>query len=164
MAAVYVIKPDNFWDRQKTSASAGKYKKLDVQMISVDELTKYIDAHQIVRQFGGSLSYDHDEWLDLRLVSMHSAIVHPIFGRHRLRSIQDIEKLVWRMSETLRHFDAYAVSMSNEDTPVNAENAQSALTEHENVYSLISAVSIDALKTDVDNVRLPLLKHSFLSR
>lgn len=68
LAAVYVIKPDNFWDRQKTSVSAGKYKKLDVQMISVDELTKYIDAHQIIRPFGGSLGYDHDEWLELRLV------------------------------------------------------------------------------------------------
>lgn len=63
------------------------------------------------------------------------------------------------MSETLRHFDAFSASMHNDETPINAETAKNALSEHENVFSSISAVSIDALKADVDNVSFPVRRN-----
>lgn len=79
---VFIIKPDNFWEKHKTSVATGKYK-FDIQMISVDNLIKYIDINQILkyffkifflkflfREFGGSLFYDHDEWLEIRVVGL----------------------------------------------------------------------------------------------
>lgn len=65
---VLIIKPDNFWEKHKTSVSSGKYK-FEVQMISVDGLMRYIEPAQLTRDLGGTLFYDHDEWLETRLVS-----------------------------------------------------------------------------------------------
>ena len=39
-------------------------------MISVESLTKLIDPAQLTTHIGGRLFYDHDEWLELRIVSV----------------------------------------------------------------------------------------------
>uniref|UniRef100_A0A9J2P1L7 DH domain-containing protein n=1 Tax=Ascaris lumbricoides TaxID=6252 RepID=A0A9J2P1L7_ASCLU len=58
---VLIIKPDNFWEKHKTSVSSGKYK-FEVQMISVDGLMRYIEPAQLTRDLGGTLFYDHDDF------------------------------------------------------------------------------------------------------
>ncbi|VDN43285.1 unnamed protein product [Gongylonema pulchrum] len=58
--AVLIIKPDKFWEKHKTSVSTGKYK-FDVQMISVDGLTRYIDPSQLTRDLGGSFESFREE-------------------------------------------------------------------------------------------------------
>lgn len=40
-------------------------------MISVEGLTRYVDSSQLTRDLGGSLLYDHDEWLETRMVISH---------------------------------------------------------------------------------------------
>lgn len=39
-------------------------------MISLDNLTKVIDPTQLTREFDGTLDYDHEQWIQLRLVSI----------------------------------------------------------------------------------------------
>ena len=39
-------------------------------MISLDNLTKVIDSSQLTREFDGSLDYDHEQWIQLRLVCL----------------------------------------------------------------------------------------------
>uniref|UniRef100_A0A915CN38 CRAL-TRIO domain-containing protein n=1 Tax=Ditylenchus dipsaci TaxID=166011 RepID=A0A915CN38_9BILA len=131
VTAVLIIKPDNFWEKHKTSVSTGKYK-FDIQMISIDNLTKYMDAGQIVREFGGSLFYDHEDWLDLRV---------------------DIEKLVWRSSEILRHFEKYSTLMSSSDIPVDVVKAEEAISKHQKLQSLIASLSVEGVEADVEQLK-----------
>ena len=38
-------------------------------LISVDNLAKAIHQAQLTEEFDGTLPYNHEEWIDLRLVS-----------------------------------------------------------------------------------------------
>jgi hypothetical protein len=68
LAAVYIIKPDNFWQKQRTSPASHKYK-FDTQLVSIDCLGKVIDPSQLTPDFQGTFPYDHQQWIDSRLVS-----------------------------------------------------------------------------------------------
>lgn len=65
-AAVFVIKPERFWEKHKSSVT-GKYS-YEVQTIQLDQLTRTIDVNQIIGEFGGQLNYNHAEWLEIRKV------------------------------------------------------------------------------------------------
>jgi len=41
-------------------------------MISLDNLTKAIDPTQLTREFEGGLEYNHEQWIQLRLVTTFS--------------------------------------------------------------------------------------------
>lgn len=43
-------------------------------MISIDALAKFVDSNQLIRDLGGSFPYDHDDWLDTRLVPTFSVL------------------------------------------------------------------------------------------
>lgn len=64
---MYIIKSDSFWEKHKASVSMGKFK-FEIQSVGAESLTKTIDANQVLREFGGCLYYDHDAWLELRVV------------------------------------------------------------------------------------------------
>ena len=36
-------------------------------MVSVEGLTKLVDPSQLTEEFDGSLDYNHEEWIELRL-------------------------------------------------------------------------------------------------
>jgi hypothetical protein len=60
--AVYIIqKSNNFFK----ISSSGKYK-FHVQEITEDRLTEFIDSSQLLKEFGGTLHYDQDEWIENR--------------------------------------------------------------------------------------------------
>ena len=40
-------------------------------MISVDNLSKAIDLSQLTREFDGTLEYEHEQWIQLRLVNIY---------------------------------------------------------------------------------------------
>lgn len=63
---VLIIKPDNFWQKQRSSIASNKYK-FEVTTISIQALNKIIDPSQLTSDFDGFLHYDHTQWLDLRL-------------------------------------------------------------------------------------------------
>lgn len=41
-----------------------------VILVSANKLTRYIEPCQLTDDFGGSLDYDHNDWLNKRLVSV----------------------------------------------------------------------------------------------
>uniref|UniRef100_A0AC34RA88 CRAL-TRIO domain-containing protein n=1 Tax=Panagrolaimus sp. JU765 TaxID=591449 RepID=A0AC34RA88_9BILA len=65
VSAVFIIKQDNFLDKLKLNSSSNKYK-FDVHDISMENLTRFIDSSQLLKEFGGNLHYDHEEWIELR--------------------------------------------------------------------------------------------------
>lgn len=63
---VIIIKVDNFWPKQRASISAHKYK-FETSIICIESLSKLVDLVQITTDLGGTLAYDHGQWIDLRL-------------------------------------------------------------------------------------------------
>lgn len=45
-------------------------------MISLDGLPKAIDPSQLTREFDGTLEYEHEQWIQLRLVRETAQILH----------------------------------------------------------------------------------------
>lgn len=43
---------------------------LQVILVSANKLTRYIEPCQLTEDFGGTLTYDHMDWLNKRLVSL----------------------------------------------------------------------------------------------
>lgn len=41
-----------------------------VILVSANKLTRYIEPCQLTDDFGGSLDYDHSDWLNKRLVTI----------------------------------------------------------------------------------------------
>ena len=65
---MFIIKPDTFWQKQKTSFASAKYS-FEHSLISIDQLHKHIDASQLTQDLDGTLLYNNDLWIDFRLVS-----------------------------------------------------------------------------------------------
>ena len=63
---VLIIKPDNFWQKQRSSIASNKYK-FEVTTISIQALGKMIDVSQLTSDFDGFMHYDHSQWLELRV-------------------------------------------------------------------------------------------------
>lgn len=63
---VLIIKPDNFWQKQRSSIASNKYK-FEVTTISIQAIGKIIDMSQLTSDFDGFFHYDHAQWVELRL-------------------------------------------------------------------------------------------------
>ncbi|XP_075994662.1 SEC14 domain and spectrin repeat-containing protein 1 [Genypterus blacodes] len=71
VSLVCVVKPDEFWDKKVTHFCFWKEKDrlgFEVILVSANKLTRYIEPCQLTDEFGGSLDYDHNDWLSKRLV------------------------------------------------------------------------------------------------
>ncbi|XP_069010433.1 SEC14 domain and spectrin repeat-containing protein 1 [Embiotoca jacksoni] len=71
VSLVCVVKPDEFWDKKVTHFCFWKEKDrlgFEVILVSANKLTRYIEPCQLTDDFGGSLDYDHSDWLGKRLV------------------------------------------------------------------------------------------------
>uniref|UniRef100_A0AAY4EX58 CRAL-TRIO domain-containing protein n=1 Tax=Denticeps clupeoides TaxID=299321 RepID=A0AAY4EX58_9TELE len=71
VSLVCVVKPDEFWDKKVTHFCFWKEKDrlgFEVILVSANKLTRYIEPCQLTDEFGGSLMYDHMDWLNKRLV------------------------------------------------------------------------------------------------
>lgn len=71
VSLVCVVKPDEFWDKKVTHFCFWKEKDrlgFEVILVSANKLTRYIEPCQLTDEFGGSLLYDHLDWVNKRLV------------------------------------------------------------------------------------------------
>uniref|UniRef100_A0A3Q3N8F3 SEC14 and spectrin domains 1 n=1 Tax=Mastacembelus armatus TaxID=205130 RepID=A0A3Q3N8F3_9TELE len=71
VSLVCVVKPDEFWDKKVTHFCFWKEKDrlgFEVILVSANKLTRYIEPCQLTDDFGGSLDYDHTDWLNKRLI------------------------------------------------------------------------------------------------
>jgi triple functional domain protein len=90
---VLIIKPDNFWQKQRSSIASNKYK-FEVTTISIQSIGKLIDMSQLTSDFDGFLHYDHSQWIELRLA----------FEDFSWQA-NDIADRIEDFQEDLQHFD-----------------------------------------------------------
>ncbi|XP_077393582.1 kalirin isoform X1 [Festucalex cinctus] len=83
-----IIKPDNFWQKQKTNFGSAKFS-FETSMVSVEGLAKLVDPSQLTDDFEGSLDYNHEEWMDLR-VSLEEFMSNAVHLLSRLEDLQEV--------------------------------------------------------------------------
>ncbi|XP_050432765.1 triple functional domain protein isoform X1 [Adelges cooleyi] len=123
--AVYVVKPDNFWHKQRTSMASHKYK-FETTMLNLEGLSKFIDSTQLTSDLDGSLYYDHAQWIDIRL---------------------SIEEFMWQAADLLDRLDDLQEDLSRNDCRDDIAGAKLALDFHTDMKKKV-------LKTPVEDMDL----------
>lgn len=128
--SVLILKPEKFWDnffeKHKASLASSKYK-FEINLISLDNLPRFIDSSQLTNDFEGQFAYDHEEWLEIRL---------------------ELESFIWRSMDVLRLFEAMRHEMEAAGDPGDVEAAKNALDEHSKCKKRIGKVPIEQLELE----------------
>uniref|UniRef100_A0A672R2I3 non-specific serine/threonine protein kinase n=1 Tax=Sinocyclocheilus grahami TaxID=75366 RepID=A0A672R2I3_SINGR len=103
-----IIKPDNFWQKQRTNFGSSKFE-FETTMVSLEGLSKVVDPSQLTPDFEGSLDYNHEEWIEIR-VAFEDFTGN---GRHLLARLEEMQETVTR-----------------KDFPQNLEGARHMIEEH----------------------------------
>ncbi|XP_029566800.1 kalirin isoform X2 [Salmo trutta] len=118
-----IIKPDNFWQKQKTNFGSAKFT-FETSMVSVEGLTKLVDPSQLTDDFEGSLEYNHEEWMDLRVALeefMGSAV-------HLLSRLEDLQEL-----------------LAKKEFPVDVEGSRCLIDEHTQLKKKVMKAPVEEL-------------------
>ncbi|CAM4621761.1 unnamed protein product [Leuciscus chuanchicus] len=118
-----IIKPDNFWQKQKTNFGSAKFT-FETSMVSVEGLTKLVDPSQLTADLEGTLEYDHVEWTELR-VSLEEFIGGALHLLSRLEELQEV--------------------LSCQELAINAEEARKLLEEHARLRKTMTKAPVDEL-------------------
>nr|KAG5714837.1 hypothetical protein BaRGS_000325 [Batillaria attramentaria] len=122
----YIIKPERFWEKQRTSLGSAKYN-FETNMISLDNLTKVIDSSQLTREFDGTLEYDHEQWIQLRLM---------------------LEEFIWKALDLLDKLDELGEILTNPDLPDDLGGAQHVLEEHNHLKRRVTLAPVEQLSME----------------
>ncbi|XP_035459175.2 kalirin isoform X3 [Spodoptera frugiperda] len=125
-----VVKPDNFWQKQRTTIGAHKYK-FETTMISLEALPKVIDSSQLTPDLEGTLQYDHAQWIDLRLA---------------------LEELMWQAGELLDRLDDLQEDVARADFADDVTGARRAIDAHADISKRLSKVPVDELEGQGERV------------
>lgn len=119
----YIIKPEKFWEKKRTSLGSAKYN-FETCMISVDGLSKFIDCSQLTREFEGSLEYNHEQWIQLRLM---------------------LEEFIWKALDLLDKLDDLGEILTNPELPEDLSGAQYRLEEHNHLKRRVQMAPVEQL-------------------
>ncbi|KAJ8737326.1 hypothetical protein PYW07_000597 [Mythimna separata] len=125
-----VVKPDNFWQKQRTTIGAHKYK-FETTMISLEALPKVIDISQLTPDLEGTLQYDHPQWIDLRLA---------------------LEELMWQAGELLDRLDDLQEDVARADFADDVTGARRAIDAHADISKRLAKVPVDELEGQGERV------------
>ncbi|XP_050733039.1 triple functional domain protein-like isoform X4 [Eriocheir sinensis] len=114
--AVYIVKPDNFWQKQRTSIGSHKYK-FETNLISVETLAKTIDPSQLTSDFDGTLAYDHNTWIELRLA---------------------VEDFTWQANELLDQLEDVRDELQQSDFADDVNGAKRAIERHKEMHQKVT--------------------------
>uniref|UniRef100_A0A8B9RCJ7 non-specific serine/threonine protein kinase n=1 Tax=Astyanax mexicanus TaxID=7994 RepID=A0A8B9RCJ7_ASTMX len=103
-----IIKPDNFWQKQRTNFGSSKFE-FETTMVSLEGLSKVVDPSQLTADFEGSLDYNHEEWIEIR-VAFEDFTGN---ARHLLARLEEMQDTVTR-----------------KDFPQDLEGARRMIEEH----------------------------------
>ncbi|KAL6457019.1 hypothetical protein MHYP_G00339820 [Metynnis hypsauchen] len=103
-----IIKPDNFWQKQRTNFGSSKFE-FETTMVSLEGLSKVVDPSQLTPDFEGSLDYNHEEWIEIR-VAFEDFTGN---ARHLLARLEEMQDTVTR-----------------KDFPQDLEGARRMIEEH----------------------------------
>ncbi|XP_013112529.1 triple functional domain protein [Stomoxys calcitrans] len=127
---VVIIKPDNFWQKQRASISSHKYK-FETSTISIEALNKIAEATQLTSDFDGNQMYDHQQWTDARLA---------------------IEDFFWQASDLADRIDDLQEDLQRNDFAEDVSGARHALDHHNEMKKKILKLPIEDL--DVQGKKL----------
>ncbi|KAG6452489.1 hypothetical protein O3G_MSEX007649 [Manduca sexta] len=125
-----VVKPDNFWQKQRTTIGAHKYK-FETTMISLEALPKVIDSTQLTPDLDGTLQYDHAQWIDLRLA---------------------LEELMWQAGDLLDRLDDLQEDVARADFADDVTGARRAIDAHADISKRLAKVPVDELEAQGERV------------
>ncbi|KAM4633832.1 triple functional domain protein [Polymixia lowei] len=120
-----IIKPDNFWQKQRTNFGSSKFE-FETVMVSLEGLSKIVDPSQLTADFEGGLEYNHDDWIEVRLS-------FETFASDAARSLARLEEL----QETL----------SQRDLPRDLEGSRRLMEEHAALKKRATKASVEELDT-----------------
>ncbi|XP_042869484.1 kalirin-like isoform X2 [Penaeus japonicus] len=127
---VHIVKPDNFWQKQRTSIGSHKYK---TNLISVETLAKTIDPSQLTSDFDGTLPYDHNTWIELRLA---------------------IEDFTWQANELVDQLEDVRDELQQSDFADDVSGAKRAIERHKEMHQKVTG----SLVHDLDMLGQRLLQ------
>lgn len=128
--AAYIIKPDNFWQKQRTSMGSSKYK-FETNMISPEALLKYIDPSQLTSDLDGTLPYDHGQWLELRMA---------------------LEKFLWKTSELLERLELMKEDLVSNKFAEDVAGAKRMIEDHLNAKKRVLQIPVDEVDLEGQQV------------
>ncbi|XP_069191995.1 triple functional domain protein isoform X3 [Procambarus clarkii] len=114
--SVFIVKPDNFWQKQRTSIGSHKYK-FETNLISVETLAKTIDPNQLTVDFDGTLPYDHNTWIELRLA---------------------VEDFTWQANELLDQLEDVRDELQQSDFADDVNGAKRAIERHKEMHQKVT--------------------------
>uniref|UniRef100_A0A3Q1JLP4 Rho guanine nucleotide exchange factor 25 n=1 Tax=Anabas testudineus TaxID=64144 RepID=A0A3Q1JLP4_ANATE len=118
-----IIKPDNFWQKQKTNFGSAKFS-FETSMVSVEGLAKLVDPSQLTDDFEGSLDYNHEEWMELR-VSLEEFMSNAV---HLLSRLEDLQEL-----------------LSKKEFPADVEGSRRFIEEHTQLKKKVLKAPVEEL-------------------
>ncbi|GAB6019934.1 hypothetical protein CHUAL_001465 [Chamberlinius hualienensis] len=104
----HIIKPENFWQKQRTSLGSSKYR-FETNLISLESLSKTVEAAQLTADLDGSLYYDHNQWIEMRLA---------------------LEDFIWKALDLLEKLDGIKKEMTRNDFADDVDGAEKMLEKH----------------------------------
>uniref|UniRef100_A0A4W5MIA2 Trio Rho guanine nucleotide exchange factor a n=1 Tax=Hucho hucho TaxID=62062 RepID=A0A4W5MIA2_9TELE len=121
-----IIKPDNFWQKQRTNFGSSKFE-FETTMVSLEGLSKVVDPSQLTADFEGSLEYNHDEWIEVR-VAFEEFTGH---AGHMLSRLEEMQEVVAR-----------------KDFPTDLDGARRMIEEHATLKKKVIKAPIEELDTE----------------
>ncbi|KAM9483661.1 kalirin RhoGEF kinase b isoform 1-T1 [Clarias gariepinus] len=121
-----IIKPDNFWQKQKTNFGSAKFT-FETSMVSVEGLTKLVDPSQLTGDLDGTLEYDHVEWTELRV---------------------SLEEFTCGALHLLSHLEELQETLSRQEMAADAEEARRLLEEHARLRKSATKAPVDELEQE----------------
>ncbi|KAK8771200.1 hypothetical protein V5799_025555 [Amblyomma americanum] len=128
--AAYIIKPENFWQKQRTSMGSSKYK-FETNLISPEALSKYIDPSQLTADLDGTLPYDHGQWLELRMA---------------------LEKFLWKTSEMLERLEMMKEDLVSTKFAEDVTGAKRMIEDHLNAKKRVLQIPVDEVDLEGQQV------------
>lgn len=121
--SVVIIKPDNFWQKQRASISSHKYK-FETNTISLEGLHKLIDVTQLTAEFDGTLKYDHEQWIEVR---------------------KTLEEFLWQIGDMQDRIEDLQEDISRSDFAEDVNGAKHGIEHHNDMKKKILKLPIEEL-------------------
>ncbi|XP_070530532.1 triple functional domain protein isoform X3 [Cardiocondyla obscurior] len=121
----FLIKPENFWQKQRTSLGKQKKYNFEINTISLEALVKVIDPSQLTADLDGSLQYDHAQWIDTRLV---------------------VEDFTWQAADLLDRLDDLQEDLSRNDFADDVAGAKHGIDLHNEMKKKIMKVPVEEIE------------------
>ncbi|MFT7811725.1 triple functional domain protein isoform X1 [Arapaima gigas] len=125
-----IIKPDNFWQKQRTNFGSSKFE-FETTMVSLEGLSKVVDPSQLTPDFDGSLDYNHEEWIEIRVA---------------------FEDFTSNATHMLARLEELQETLSKKDFPQELEGARRMIEEHASLKKKVVKAPIEEL--DIEGQRL----------